>query len=91
MTDVELLAKVKTGLSVTGTYNDATLTTKILAAKQYMVNAGITTENLETELGITALTVGVSDLWNLSPGEVKFSPAFDILICQLKAVSIPDA
>jgi hypothetical protein len=91
MTDEELLAKVKTGLSVGGTYNDATLKIKTTAVKEYMLNAGITQEQIETDLGIATLTVGVADLWNLNPGEVKFSDAFTLfLMPQLMVVSIPD-
>lgn len=90
MTDAELLAKVKAGLGLSGIYTDETISIKMLAVKQYMLNAGVTIEKVETELGIAALTVGVSDLWNLTSGEVKFSLAFDILMTQLKVVSIPD-
>jgi hypothetical protein len=90
MTDAELLEKVKSGLSIGGTYNDSTLSIKVIAVKQYMLNAGINQEKIETELGIATLTVGVNDLWNLSPGEVKFSQAFNMLCTQLQVVSIPD-
>lgn len=90
MTEAELLTKIKSGLGITSNYNDETLSIKMLAVKQYMLNAGITTEQLETDLGIAALTVGVNDLWNLSSGEVKFSPAFNILLTHLQVVSLPD-
>jgi len=90
MTDIELLAKVKSGLGITGTATNDTISIKMLAAKQYMLNAGVTIEQVETDLGIAALTVGVNDLWNLASGEVKFSQAFDILMTQLKVVSMPD-
>jgi hypothetical protein len=90
MTDAELLAKVKSGLGLSGDYTDPTILPKTLAAKQYMLNAGVAIEQLETELGIVTLTVGVNDLWDLTSGEVKFSPAFDILMTQLKVVSMPD-
>jgi hypothetical protein len=90
MTDQEILTKVKQGLSRSGTFNDDTLMIKTIAVKQYMLNAGVTQEQLETELGIATLTVGVMDLWNLSSGEVKFSYAFDIcLMPQLKVMSMP--
>jgi hypothetical protein len=89
MSDGELLEKVKVGLSVSGTFNDNTLSIKTIAVKQYMLNAGITEEAIETELGIATLTVGVMDLWNLDSGEVKFSYAFDMcLMPQLKAKSM---
>lgn len=90
MTDAELLAKVKAGLGTSGDYTDDTISIKMLAVKQYMLNAGVTTEQVETGLGIAVLTVGVNDLWNLASGEVKFSPAFDILMTQLKVVSMSD-
>lgn len=89
MTDNDLLTKVKTGLSVTSNFNDSTLLIKTMAVKQYMLNAGITEEQIETELGIEVLTIGVTDLWNLSSGDIQFSPAFNILIEQLKTVSMP--
>jgi hypothetical protein len=89
MTDAEILAKVKAGLAVGDTYNDTQLAIKVAAVKQYMLNAGVTLENIETDLGIAALTVGVSDLWNLTSGEVKFSDAFSVFILpQLQAVSL---
>jgi hypothetical protein len=88
MTDAELLAKVKAGLGLSGDHIDPNMSAKILAVKQYMINAGVAIEHVETELGIACLTVGVNDLWNLEPGEVKFSPALDILLVQLKAVSM---
>jgi hypothetical protein len=87
--DEELLEKVKQGLSVSGSFNDNTLKIKILAVKQYMLNAGITQDKIESDLGIATLTVGVMDLWSLSSGEVKFSYAFDMcLMPQLKAASM---
>lgn len=91
MTNEELLVKVKTGLSVGGTYNDATLQIKTTAVKEFMLNAGVTEEQIGTDLGIATLTVGVSDLWNLNSGEVRFSDAFMLcLLPQLMVVSIPD-
>lgn len=91
MTDAEILAKVKAGLSVGGTYNDTQLQIKAMAVKGYMTNAGVTQEQLETDLGIATLTIGVSDLWNLSSGEVRFSDAFTLyLLPQLMVVSMPD-
>jgi len=89
MTDTELLEKVKAGLGLSGEYTDSTISVKVIAVKGYMVNAGVTVEQVETDLGIACLTVGVNDLWNLTSGEVKFSPAFDIIMCQLRAVSMP--
>ncbi|MCM1567092.1 MAG: phage gp6-like head-tail connector protein [Dehalobacter sp.] len=88
MTDTELLGKVKEGLGLSGDHINQTILPKVIAAKQYMLNAGVTAEQIETELGIATLTVGVNDLWNLTPGEVKFSSAFNILLTQLAVVSL---
>lgn len=90
MTDAELLEKVKDGLNVSGIYNNNVLLPKVLAVKGYMLNAGITLEQIESDLGIVCLTIGVNDIWNLSSGEVKFSFAFDMIVTQLQVVSLPD-
>ena len=89
MNNENLLAEVKKGLCISGEYTDATLMAKVLAVKGLILNAGVNEPNFETELGLATLTVGVNDLWNLSPGEVKFSPAFSILLTQLQAMSLP--
>lgn len=89
MTDEEILEKVKTGLAVDGDYTDDTLKIKVMAVKQYMLNAGVSQSVLETDLGIATLTIGVNDIWSLGPGEIKFSFAFDMcLMPQLKVISI---
>jgi len=91
LTDAELLQKVKEGLGLGTGYQNPVLMPKVLAVKQYMLGAGITPEKFESELGIATLTVGVNDLWNLTPGEVTFSDAFMvILLPQLMASSLPE-
>jgi hypothetical protein len=90
MTDAELLSKVKSGMLVQGSHLDVAISQRLLAVKQYVGNAGVTTEQIESDLGVAVLTLGVTDLMTLSGGEVKFSDAFDIIMTQLKAVSMPD-
>lgn len=91
MSDAELLAKVKTGMGMGAAFNDPNLQIKTIAVKQFMLNAGITQELIESDLGVATLTIGVTDLWNLSAGEIKFSDAFlSILMPQLMVVSLPD-
>jgi hypothetical protein len=90
MTDAELLEKVKAGLGTQGTYNDPVLLPKVLAVKSYMLNAGITAEQIEGDLGIACLTIGVNDIWNMASGELKFSSVFNTMAFQLQVVSIPD-
>ena len=90
MTDAELLVKVKSGMLVQGSHLDTAISQRLLAVKQYVGNAGVTAEQIVSDLGIAVLTLGVTDLMTLSGGEVKFSDAFDIIMTQLKAVSMPD-
>ena len=87
MTDAEILVKVKAGLSVGGTYNDTHLQIKAIAVKEDMLGAGISQTQLETDLGIACLTIGVSDIWNLTGGDVKFSTAYDRLVFKLQMMS----
>lgn len=88
MTDEQLLEKVKEGLRA-GDSNNGTLLIKTIAVKEYMLGAGISQELIESSLGIATLTIGVSDLWSLQAGEIKFSDAFkDMLMPQLMARSI---
>lgn len=88
MTQNELLIAVKAGLSISGTYNDTVLTQKMLAVTGYMTNAGVSETNLYSDLGVACICVGVTDLWNLTSGEIKFSPAFGMLVEQLTVVSL---
>jgi len=84
----ELLEKVKQGLSIVDTFNDAQLTIKVMAVKQYCINGGVSETVLDTELGYALITLGVTDIWNLASGEVKFSGAFNMILTQLKAMSL---
>ncbi len=90
MTDLELLEKVKIGLNADdGTDNDGTLNIKTIGVKQYMLSAGVSQVIIETELGITTLTIGVNDVWNIESGALKFSPIFNTLLTQLAMKSSP--
>lgn len=87
MTDAELLTECKKGLNVSmdSTELDGILKQKMLAVKHFMLNAGVTINQLESGLGLAVLTLGVGDLWNLTSGDVKFSSVFYILLTQLQA------
>ena len=84
LTNSELLEKVKIGLKADDSdYNDPDLLIKTIGVKQYILNSGVSIEQLETELGIATLTMGISDIWDLTPGELKFSAIFNIFLIQL--------
>ncbi len=89
MTDDELLGKVKIGLNADDSNdNDESLKIKTIGVKQYMLGSGVSQEKIETELGISTLTIGVNDVWNLESGVLKFSPLFNSLLTQLAIKSL---
>jgi hypothetical protein len=91
MTNIELLIECKKGLNIptAATNFDGTLTQKILAVKSYMQGAGVSNVMLEDDLAVGVIVMGVTDLWNLEGGEIKFSPVFNTLLTQLAVRSLP--
>lgn len=81
--DDKLLEQCKIGLSISSDAFDQTIKQKIKAVQMFMKKAGVSDENLASDLGIGTLVMGVSDLWELKAGEVKFSPVFLTLVNQL--------
>lgn len=72
MTDVELLASVKSALGILGEYQDETLSVYIAEVKSFLIGAGI--DNSKITAGLVAR--GVSDLWNYGAGNGKLSDYF---------------
>lgn len=89
MTDAELLAACKTGLNIAEatTALDGILNQKIAAVKSYMKSAGVSDSTLNDDLAVGVIVMGVSDIWELNGGEVKFSAAFHTLLTQLTYTS----
>lgn len=85
MTDAELLQKVKDGLGIVGTYQDATLGVYIDDAKAYMLDAGVPAAVLQSDKAAGAIMRYVADNWNLSSGTVKVSEIFTQRLIQLSA------
>lgn len=83
MTDAEILAKVKTGLMITGNLFDEVLNLHIEDVKSYMNNAGVPETVVNSEESVGAILRGVADLWNNGAGTVKFSPFFYDRVSQL--------
>lgn len=90
MTDNEILALVKAAMGVSGTDLDARLLIHLKAVKNLMTNYDIEIEELESDLGIQAIALGVQDFMNGNPGEVKFSLATEMAIIQLHHKSLPE-
>lgn len=83
MTDAELLTEVKKRIGITGDYQDDTLTGHIQDVKDFMQDAGVSEEVMQTTKIIGAVTRGVSDLWDYGSGNGEFSPYFFQRVTQL--------
>lgn len=83
MTDAEILAKVKTGLMITGDNFDDVLSLHIDSVRSYLRKSGVDETMIMSSESVGVILRGVSDLWNNGSGDVKFSPLFYDLACQL--------
>ncbi|MGA4517413.1 carcinine hydrolase/isopenicillin-N N-acyltransferase family protein [Solibacillus silvestris] len=88
MTDAELLAKVKNGIGITGTFQDATLQIYIDEVKAFMKSAGVKEEVIESDASVGCIMRGVADLWNYGAGNARLSDYFKMRLIQLKAAKI---
>ena len=86
MTDAELLAKVKNGLGITGTFQDNTLSVYIAEVKEFMLGAGITQEIVDSSASAGCIMRGAADLWNYGSGNATLSDYFRMRMLQLKAL-----
>jgi hypothetical protein len=87
MTDAELLIECKKGLGRPLTpiaAIDGPVLQKLQIVKAFLMGAGVTEEKLESPVAVGAIVCGVTDIWNLEGGNIKFSPLFFILANQLR-------
>ncbi len=82
MTDTEILNTVKTALNITGTYQDETLKVYIDDTKNFMSDAGVSEDIINSSVSAGVIARGVSDLWNY--GSAKFSEYFIQRVIQLR-------
>lgn len=87
MTEAELLNKIKTGLGITGTYQDETLKIYIDDVKEYLLNAGVNSETINSSAAVGVILRGVADLWNYGSGNADFSEYFIQRATQLRWVA----
>lgn len=85
MTEDELVIQCKIGLNIQieSTDFDDVLAQKLLAVTSYMKGAGVSVEMMDDDLATGVIVMGVTDLWNVGGGEIKFSPVFNTLLGQL--------
>lgn len=89
VTTADLILKCKIGLQldILSSDLDGLLEQKILMVKNYMSNAGVTDINMDSELGIGTIVLGVTDVWIIQGGKATFSDMFVSLVNQLHLVS----
>ena len=76
MTDAEILAKVKTGLMITGDLFDEVLRLHIDEVKFYLRDSGVPQNVIDSNESVGVILRGVADLWNNGSGNVTFSRFF---------------
>lgn len=84
MTDSELLTKVKSGLGITGDYQNETLQLYIDEVKAFMVDAGVPQTVVESPVSVGCIMRGVADLWNYGSGTANLSKYFINRMLQLR-------
>lgn len=84
MTDAELLAKIKNGLGITGTFQDETLKVYISEVKEFLISAGVSAEVISDSASVGCILRGVADLWNYGSGNASLSDYFRQRAIQLK-------
>ena len=83
MTEAEILAKVKTGLMISGEHFDEVLRLHIDEVKFYLRTAGVPDEVVDSDESVGVILRGVADLWSNGSGNVTFSPFFYDRVSQL--------
>lgn len=83
ITNAELLIKIKSGLGITGNYQDDTIQVYIDEVKEFMKDAGVDIQVVNDTASVGCIMRGVADLWNYSSGGVKFSDYFIKRVIQL--------
>ncbi len=71
-----MLEKVKSGLGITGTYQDTTIQRYINEVIQFLIGGGVSKEVAYDDLNIGLIIRGVADLWNYGSGGTSLSPYF---------------
>ena len=83
MGEEETLKKVKSALGITGTYQDETLKIYVEEVKNYMLDAGVDENVVNSTSSIGAIARGVADLWNYGAGNAQLSQYFIQRVIQL--------
>ena len=79
----DTLTRVKAALGITGTYQDDTLSVYIDEVKNYMLDAGVREEVVNSDVSAGVIARGVTDLWNYGSAGGKLSEYFYQRVTQL--------
>lgn len=85
-----LLEKVKSALGITGKFHDTTILLYIDEVKEFMIDAGVNLDVVQSSAAVGTITRGVSDLWNYGTGNANLSPYFKERAIQLKYKGVDD-
>lgn len=67
----DTLTRVKKSLGITGNYQDDTLTEYISEVKEYMIDAGVSEDVVNSDKAAGVISRGVADLWNYGTGKLS--------------------
>jgi len=87
LTDAEILTKVKSGLGISGNYQDDTLQIYIDETRAFMIDSGVPSAKTYDNAAVGCILRGVIDLWDYGSGTGKFSESFNMRVIQLAVVS----
>lgn len=76
MSDAELLEAVKLRLGITGTFQDDLLSGYIDDVKNFLKDAGVPTDVINSNASLGVITRGVADTWNYGSGDGEYSKMF---------------
>ena len=77
MTEKELLEKVKRNMGLAGNeYHNDTIQGYIAEVKEFLADAGVKKEVLDSTVSVGCVSRGVKDLWNYGSGDTELSPYF---------------
>ena len=90
MATFNILAKVKSNLGITGTYQDTTIQGWIDEVKQFLLEGGVPQSIIDAETSAGVIARGVADLWDYGSGNGSLSPYFYQRATQLALKDILD-
>lgn len=86
-----VLDGVKSALGITGEYQDATLQIYINEVVEYMKDAGVPIDVINSNTSAGVIARGVTDLWNYNGGAGKLSDYFYQRVSQLSYQITPES